>query len=66
MSNPRDTLLDIEEVRRMNNVLWMSIVSIAIKWAPRETKKVLKEINENDRKISELWKCLYEQLPDLP
>lgn len=62
--SPRDTIADIEEVRRTNNVLWMNIVGIAVKWAPRETKKVLKDIEENDRKINELWKCLQEQLPD--
>lgn len=64
MPNPRDTIQDIQDVRQINNRFWMEIISIAVKWAPKETKKVLKTIEENDRKISELMKCLQEQLPD--
>jgi hypothetical protein len=32
----------------------MKILEIALKHAPEETKKVLREINKNDREISDL------------
>lgn len=61
---PSETIAKIEHVRQTNNRFWCEIISIAVKWAPKETKKVLKTIEENDRKISELMRCLQEQLPD--
>lgn len=44
----------IEEVRSKNNIQWMNIVRIAMKYAPEETKRVLREININDRKVTDL------------
>ena len=53
------SLIDqIEKVRTNNNVNWMDILRIAITFAPAETKKVLKKINQDDNKISELFKDL--------
>ena len=48
----------IEKVRTNNNVNWMDILRIAITYAPKETKAVLKRINDDDNKISELFKDL--------
>lgn len=48
----------IEKVRTNNNVNWMDILRIAITYAPKETKAVLKRINEDDNKISDLFKDL--------
>ncbi len=48
------TINQIRQVRSYNNVEWMKILEIALKHAPEETKKVLREINANDRRISEL------------
>lgn len=47
-------ILNIEEVRSKNNVQWMKILQIALQHAPEETKKVLREINNNDRRVSDL------------
>ena len=44
----------IEEQRKKNNINWMNILRIAMKNSPVKTKKVLENINENDKKISKL------------
>lgn len=49
-----DIIDRIREVRSHNNIEWMRILEIAMKYAPAETKKVLREINNNDRQISDL------------
>ena len=48
----------IEKVRSKNNINWMDIMRIAFKYSPVEAKKVLKKINTNDTKISNLLKKL--------
>ncbi|MCH8904447.1 MAG: hypothetical protein IIA45_11090 [Bacteroidetes bacterium] len=52
--NDIDIVDEIEKVRSNNNVNWMDILRIALKHAPDETRKVLKKINSDDGKISEL------------
>jgi len=47
---------EIEKVRSKNNKNWMDLLRLACKYAPTKAKKVLKEINRNDRKISKLLK----------
>lgn len=44
----------ITEGRRQNNILWMSLLEIALSHAPVETKAVLRQINQNDVAISAL------------
>jgi len=44
----------IEEARNNNNKNWMNLLRIAIESNPNESKKVLKSINVNDKKISSL------------
>jgi Na+/serine symporter len=51
---------EIEKVRTVNNVNWMDVLRIAFKHSPDETKKLLKKINEEDKKISVLFKKLEE------
>ena len=46
------TINKIENLRKKNNVNWMDILRIAIKYAPVETKKLLNKINRFDKKIS--------------
>ena len=48
----------IEKVRKNNNKNWMDLLRIAIKNSPKESKKVLKKININDKKISKLFSKL--------
>ena len=56
----RKTMTDYEiiqkltEVRAVNNRLWMRLLRIAVEHAPAETKDVLRQINGNDRAISDL------------
>tara|TARA_Y100000768_G_scaffold357579_1_gene312743 strand:+ start:54 stop:236 length:183 start_codon:yes stop_codon:yes gene_type:complete len=44
----------VEKIRRLNNKNWMNLLRIAIKYAPKESKRVIKNINLNDKKISRL------------
>ena len=44
----------IEAQRKKNNINWMNILRIAMKNSPVKTKKVLENINKNDKKISKL------------
>ena len=48
----------IEKARSKNNVNWMNILRLAIKFRPSDTKKILKKINDQDRKIASLLKKL--------
>lgn len=47
---------EIENTRKKNNKNWMDLLRLAFKYAPSKAKKVLKEINKNDQKISKLLK----------
>jgi hypothetical protein len=49
-----DLINGIQLVRHTNNVLWMDILRIALHAAPHATKMVLKQIRDNDLRISEL------------
>ena len=40
-------------IRARNNGLWMGILEIALKANPSATRAVIKEINQNDRKVTE-------------
>ena len=42
----------IENIRKKNNSNWMELLKIALKYAPEETKKVLRRILEQDKKVS--------------
>jgi hypothetical protein len=48
----------IEQIRTKNNVLWMDILRLAMLKAPEETKRILRDIRDNDRKISEATRRL--------
>ena len=48
----------IERTRSKNNKNWMDLLRIALNHAPKESKKVLKKINLNDKKISRLFEQL--------
>ena len=49
---------EIEKVRTTNNVNWMDVVRLAFIHAPDEAKKLMKKINEEDNKISDLFEKL--------
>lgn len=50
----QSTIDEIFAIRVANNVPWKRLMEIALKHAPDETRAVLREINENDRKVSDL------------
>lgn len=45
---------EITSARRKNNVNWMNLLKLAIKTSPTQAKKILKKINNEDKKISRL------------
>lgn len=51
----------IESIRRINNSCWMELLRIALEAAPERTRKVLAQIDQNDRKVSSLMKVLAEK-----
>lgn len=51
---------EIENIRTKNNVNWMDLLRIGITHAPDETKKIIKKINSDDKRISELFSRLGE------
>ena len=46
-------LKEITKIREKNNNHWMKLLEIALKSNPIETKKVLREIIQNDKKVIE-------------
>jgi|TARA_B110000459_G_C16385142_1_gene391644 hypothetical protein len=44
----------IQKIRSKNNIYWMKLLSLALEYAPEKSKKVLREINKNDKKVSNL------------
>ncbi len=47
-----EAITKIKSIRVKNNSNWMSILRLAYKYAPSETRKILKQINSHDKKIS--------------
>ena len=44
----------IEKIRSKNNVNWMNILRLAFKLDPKNSAKIMKKINYDDKKISNL------------
>ena len=44
----------IEKIRSKNNVNWRNILRLAFKLDPNSAKKIMKKINYDDKKISDL------------
>ena len=49
---------EIQKIRARNNKNWMDILRVAMKYAPISTKKIIKKINLDDKKISKLVQML--------
>jgi hypothetical protein len=52
----------IEKVRTRNNVNWMDILRLSIRHAPDDAIDLLKKVNNEDERISELFKKLNEDI----
>ena len=48
----------IQKARGINNIYWMNLLRLAVKYSPLQAKKLLKQINFQDQKISKLIKKL--------
>lgn len=48
----------IQKIRSKNNVNWMNILKLAFKKDPKNASKIMKKINYDDKKISNLLKRL--------
>ncbi len=48
----------IESVRKKNNKNWMDLLKLGFKYNPKESKKILKEIFKEDKKVNSLVKKL--------
>jgi hypothetical protein len=48
----------IQKIRSKNNVNWMDILKLAFKLDPQKASKIMKKINYDDKKISNLLKKL--------
>ena len=44
----------IEKIRSKNNVNWMNILKLAFKLDPISASKIMKKINYDDKRISDL------------
>lgn len=53
-----EIITKIKTIRSKNNSNWMSILKLAYKHAPVETRRILKEINSHDKNISKYLKSL--------
>ena len=49
---------NIEKVRSKNNVNWMDVLRLALRHAPDATIKLMKNINQKDKKISNLFNSI--------
>jgi|TARA_B100001971_G_C18228178_1_gene562030 hypothetical protein len=49
---------EIQKIRSKNNVNWMNILRLAFKSAPKKASRIMKKINTQDKKISNLIKKL--------
>ena len=59
--NPKkylDIIDKIEKIRSKNNVNWMDILRLAFKLDSESAKKIMKKINHDDKRISNLLKKL--------
>ena len=54
--NYKIILKKIENVRKKNNVNWMTILKIALEHNPKQTLEVMKKIHQKDSQISKLFK----------
>ena len=48
----------VKKIRARNNVNWMNILNLAFKYAPKESKSLMKKINSDDKIISNILKKL--------
>ena len=50
----QNIISQIEKIRSKNNVNWMNILRLSFKLDPKASVKIMKKINYDDKKISNL------------
>ena len=51
----------IEKIRSKNNVNWMNILKLAFKLDPKNASRIMKKINYDDKRISNLLNQLSQK-----
>jgi len=51
MNRTKQAIKKITEIRAKNNLLWMSLLALAVKAKPHKAKAILKKIQNNDKKV---------------
>ena len=60
--NKKNQIIDaIQVARSKNNKYWMDLLRLALNYAPTQSAKIIKNINNHDVKISSLFKKLQEK-----
>ena len=52
--NYNEIINKIQKIRSKNNVNWMNILKLAFKLDPKKASQIMKKINYDDKKISDL------------
>ena len=52
--NYNEIINKIQKIRSKNNVNWMNILKLAFKLDPKKASQIMKKINYDDKKISNL------------
>ena len=52
--NYNEIINNIQKIRSKNNVNWMNLLKLAFKLDANQAKKIMKKINYDDKKISQL------------
>ena len=58
MKNKDNLINSIKKIRSQNNINWMNLMRLAFKYAPKEASAIVKKINLQDKKISQILKKL--------
>lgn len=53
MKNKNKIINLIQRIRTKNNKNWMDLLRLAFKYAPKDSARIMKRINELDKKISQ-------------
>ena len=54
LNNHNQWIHKVQKIRAKNNVNWMNILRLAFKLDPVSAKKIMKKINYDDKRISNL------------
>lgn len=49
---PEEIISYVAGIRQANNRLWMDLLRLAFRHAPKEARQIMKKITKNDREVS--------------